>query len=183
MRSRFWPISKLNEEKALTPVKNGTTFMNQEGEKTERVINLSDELPLGKWYWEVHSENLSLDKGRIAHTASFGFYSQYNSSTIQLGLSRNSVGFRGDGVLFVENKPTKKSHSNTLKRIISIAIDTTRKEFWIGIDGEWFGGGHPSIGTNPQALFVQRRSYCRSFIFARNRRNCSADCLYEQRSC
>ena len=102
----------------------------------------------GKWYYEIEVSSTS-------DFAIMGFmpYEEEMKAGTPSG-SGDFIGYQSNDTLYTGGgtETTKYSHSSSADDIYMFAVDITDNtavDFYIGVNGTWFGSGDPAAGSNP----------------------------------
>jgi hypothetical protein len=124
----------------LEPSNQTLTNANLTGSGTSTFTSLTTQLPSYKYYWEA--------------TGSSYYYGISEIDAVRdnyLGSKANQVGWFYSGGTFYVNGVVVgtfgPSYSTT--DIAMQAYDPATGNYWVGINGTWYGSGDPENGTNP----------------------------------
>jgi hypothetical protein len=102
----------------------------------------------GKWYYEIEVSSTS-------DFAIMGFmpYEEEMKAGTPSG-SGDFIGYQSNDTLYNGGgtETTKYSHSTSANDVFMFAVDITDNtavDFYIGVNGTWFGSGDPAAGSNP----------------------------------
>jgi ABC-type polysaccharide/polyol phosphate transport system ATPase subunit len=104
-----------------------------------------DRISAGRWYWEIHSDNVGTLAGAIASQLTVGVAAAEHGRTVE-GFGWRADGMRIQGAL---RWPWGLPASRDGRSVIMVAADADKKALWFGLDGTWFGRGAPAVGAQP----------------------------------
>jgi len=144
--SFLYPVSQV--EKLAKPMDGA--FTNQAGIGMYQMRLIGPLLSAGKWYWEIHSTNLTSVGGLLIDTASIGVVGRRHSIFQEIGRGKDGWGWRGDGKkIHFANTSTYGTVVDQQSEVMIIALDMDTKKIWFGRNGIWFDGGDPGAGKSP----------------------------------
>lgn len=126
-------------------LKPNKLFVNYLGISTQRLGAAQKCLRNGKWYWEIHSENLGWCDGKIAPTAMIGLMTELGDGHAQ------AIGWRANGIVSDgdEDRPVDPAPQTLDTVVVMVAFDADEGKLWIGCNGNWLNDGAPSDNVSP----------------------------------